>query len=181
MIPFFLCVSHKVCCCCNKWKLNNSFIKHKRGNGRSNDNHDMTPEYMYDYYAYPHLFEGEEQGQEEGGFKHVTYVNNGAVISRPQSAHLRSSTSTVTGSVSTEAAVEAAVKASDAAQPEAEPHEDEALVFLNPLLDAGNSDQFASPVVDFDETLTGMMGALAEIQKKGDSMLGSIRLWRIKC
>ena len=137
----------------------------------------MTPEYMYDYYAYPHLFEGEEQGQEEGGFKHVTYVNNGAVISRPQSAHLRSSTSTVTASVSTEAAVEA----SDAAQPEAERHEDEALVFLNPLLDAGNSDQFASPVVDFDETLTGMMGALAEIQKKGDSMLGSIRLWRIKC
>ena len=107
----------------------------------------------------------------------MTYVNNGAVISRPQSAHLRSSTSTVTASVSTEAAV----KASDAAQPEAEPHEDEALVFLNPLLDAGNSDQFASPVVDFDETLTGMMGALAEIQKKGDSMLGSIRLWRIKC
>ena len=137
----------------------------------------MTPEYMYDYYAYPHLFEGEEPGQEEGGFKHVTYVNNGAVISRPQSAHLRSSTSTV----STEAAVEAAVKASEAAQPEAEPHEDEALVFLNPLLDAGNSHQFASPVVDFDETLTGMMGALAEIQKKGDSMLGSIRLWRIKC
>ena len=137
----------------------------------------MTSEYMYDYYAYPHLFEGEEPGQEEGGFKHVTYVNNGAVISRPQSAHLRSSTSTVTGSVSTEAAV----KASDAAQPEAEPHEDEALVFLNPLLDAGNSHQFASPVVDFDETLTGMMGALAEIQKKGDSMLGSIRLWRIKC
>ena len=133
----------------------------------------MTPEYMYDYYAYPHLFEGEEPGQEEGGFKHVTYVNNGAVISRPQSAHLRSSTSTVS--------TEAAVKASDAAQPEAEPHEDEALVFLNPLLDAGNSDQFASPVVDFDETLTGMMGALAEIQKKGDSMLGSIRLWRIKC
>ena len=132
---------------------------------------------MYDYYAYPHLFEGEEPGQEEGGFKHVTYVNNGAVISRPQSAHLRSSTSTVTASVSTEAAVEA----SDAAQPEAEPHVDEALVFLNPLLDAGNSDQFASPVVDFDETLTGMMGALAEIQKKGDSMLGSIRLWRIKC
>ena len=133
----------------------------------------MTPEYMYDYYAYPHLFEGEEPGQEEGGFKHVTYVNNGAVISRPQSAHLRSSTSTVS--------TEAAVEASDAAQPEAEPHEDEALVFLNPLLDAGNSHQFASPVVDFDETLTGMMGALAEIQKKGDSMLGSIRLWRIKC
>ena len=141
----------------------------------------VTPEYMYDYYAYPHLFEGEEPGQEEGGFKHVTYVNNGAVISRPQSVHLRSSTSSETGSVSTEAAVEAAVEASDAAQPEAEPHEDEALVFLNPLLDAGNSDQFASPVVDFDETLTGMMGALAEIQKKGDSMLGSIRLWRIKC
>ena len=134
---------------------------------------------MYDYYAYPHLFEGEEPGQEEGGFKHVTYVNNGAVISRPQSAHLRSAS--VTASVSTEAAVEAAVKASDAAQPEAEPHVDEALVFLNPLLDAGNSHQFASPVVDFDETLTGMMGALAEIQKKGDSMLGSIRLWRIKC
>ena len=30
-------------------------------------------------------------------------------------------------------------------------------------------------MLDFDETLTGMMGALAEIQKKGDSMLGSIR------
>ena len=130
----------------------------------------VTSEYMYDYYTYPHLFEGEEQGQEEGGFKHVTYVNNGAVISRPQSAHLRSAS--VTASESTEAAVEA----SDAGQ-----QEDEALVFLNPLLDAGNSDQFASPVVDFDETLTGMMGALAEIQKKGDSMLGSIRWQRIKC
>ena len=128
----------------------------------------VTSEYMYDYYAYPHLFEGEEQGQEEGGFKHVTYVNNGAVISRPQSPHLRSSS--VTASESTEAAVEA----SDAGQ-----QEDEALVFLNPLLDAGNSDQFASPVVDFDETLTGMMGALAEIQKKGDSMLGSIRWQRM--
>ena len=135
----------------------------------------VTSEYMYDYYAYPHLFEGEEQGQEEGGFKHVTYVNNGAVISRPKSPHLRSSS--VTASESTEAAVEAAVEASDAGQ-----QEDEALVFLNPLLDAGNSDQFASPVVDFDETLTGMMGALAEIQKKGDSMLGSIRWQRIiKC
>ena len=30
-------------------------------------------------------------------------------------------------------------------------------------------------VLDFDATLSGMMGALAEIQKKGDSMLGSIR------
>ena len=64
----------------------------------------VTPEYMYDYYAYPHLFEGEEQGQQEGGFKHVTYVNNGAVISRPKSPHLRSSS--VTASVSSEAAVE---------------------------------------------------------------------------
>ena len=134
----------------------------------------VTSEYMYDYYAYPHLFEGEEQGQEEGGFKHVTYVNNGAVISRPKSPHLRSAS--VTASESSEAAVEAGVEASDAGQ-----QEDEALVFLNPLLDAGNSDQFASPVVDFDETLTGMMGALAEIQKKGDSMLGSIRWQRIKC
>ena len=30
-------------------------------------------------------------------------------------------------------------------------------------------------VLDFDATLSGMMGALAEIQRKGDSMLGSIR------
>ena len=64
----------------------------------------------------------------------------------------------------------------DHLQSDSEETED-ALVFLNPQFGGGNDqqNQFQSPVIDFDETLSGMMGALAEIQKKGDTMLGSIR------
>ena len=54
--------------------------------------------------------------------------------------------------------------------------DENALFLLNPSFGLGNGqNKPENSVLDFDETLTGMMGALAEIQKKGDSMLGSIR------
>ena len=141
---------------------------------------------MYDYYNYPQMFdesEGEQfqktditQTIEDEGFQHVTYVNNGAVISNSKSNRLAlpGVTSAVTSEVTDDVTV-ASAEISDHHQSDQDT--EDAIVFLNPQFGGGNNqqNQFQSPVIDFDETLTGMMGALAEIQKKGDTMLGSIR------
>ena len=138
---------------------------------------------MYDYYNYPQMFDESEGEQfqknditeniEDEGFQHVTYVNNGAVISNSRSNRL--SVPGVTSDVTDDVTV-ASAEIIDHLQSDSEQTED-ALVFLNPQFGGGNDqhNQFQSPVIDFDETLSGMMGALAEIQKKGDTMLGSIR------
>ena len=142
---------------------------------------------MYDYYNYPQMFDESEGEQfqknditeniEDEGFQHVTYVNNGAVISNSRSNRLSvpGVTSAVTSELTDDVTV-ASAEIIDHHQSDTEQTED-ALVFLNPQFGGGNDqlNQFQSPVIDFDETLTGMMGALAEIQKKGDTMLGSIR------
>lgn len=142
---------------------------------------------MYDYYNYPQMFDESEGEQfqkndnteniEDEGFQHVTYVNNGAVISNSRSNRLSvpGVTSAVTSEVTDDVTV-ASAEIIDHLQSDSEETED-ALVFLNPQFGGGNDqqNQFQSPVIDFDETLSGMMGALAEIQKKGDTMLGSIR------
>ena len=113
---------------------------------------------------------------EDEGFQHVTYVNNGAVISNSKSNRLAlpGVTSAVTSEVTDDVTV-ASAEISDHHQSDQDT--EDAIVFLNPQFGGGNNqqNQFQSPVIDFDETLTGMMGALAEIQKKGDTMLGSIR------
>lgn len=132
---------------------------------------------MYDYYSYPQMFESPDNNQrefsedEDEGFQHVTYVNNGAVITNPKTNHFGSTVKSnfadqqqpVVDHVVTEPSVNLAQEDQDA------------LVFLNPILNGDEDAKFQSPVLDFDATLSGMMGALAEIQKKGDSMLGSIR------
>ena len=142
---------------------------------------------MYDYYNYPQMFDESEGEQfqkndnteniEDEGFQHVTYVNNGAVISNSRSNRLSvpGVTSAVTSELTDDVTV-ASAEIIDHHQSDTE-QTDDALVFLNPQFGGGNDqlNQFQSPVIDFDETLTGMMGALAEIQKKGDTMLGSIR------
>ena len=132
---------------------------------------------MYDYYSYPQMFESPDNNQrefsedEDEGFQHVTYVNNGAVITNPKTNHFGSTVKSnfadqqqpVVDHVVTEPSVNLAQEDQDA------------LVFLNPILNGDEDAKFQSPVLDFDAKLSGMMGALAEIQKKGDSMLGSIR------
>ena len=119
----------------------------------------------------------QKENIEDEGFQHVTYVNNGAVISNSRSNRLSvpGVTSAVTSELTDDVTV-ASAEIIDHHQSDTEQTED-ALVFLNPQFGGGNDqlNQFQSPVIDFDETLTGMMGALAEIQKKGDTMLGSIR------
>ena len=146
---------------------------------------------MYDYYNYPQMFDESEGEQfqkndipvniEDEGFQHVTYVNNGAVISNSKSNRLSvpGVTSAVTSEVTddvTVASAEIIDHLDDHHQSDAQTEED-AIVFLNPQFGGGNNqlNPFQSPTIDFDETLSGMMGALAEIQKKGDTMLGSIR------
>ena len=146
---------------------------------------------MYDYYNYPQMFDESEGEQfqkndipvniEDEGFQHVTYVNNGAVISNSKSNRLSvpGVTSAVTSEVTddvTVASAEIIDHLDDHHQSDAQTEED-AIVFLNPQFGGGNNqlNPFQSPAIDFDETLSGMMGALAEIQKKGDTMLGSIR------
>ena len=140
-------------------------------------------EYMYDYYNYPQMFDESEGEQfqkndipvniEDEGFQHVTYVNNGAVISNSKSNRL--SVPGVTSDVTDDVTVASAeiIDHHDQSDEETE----DAIVFLNPQFGGGNNqlNQFQSPTIDFDETLSGMMGALADIQKKGDTMLGSIR------
>ena len=146
---------------------------------------------MYDYYNYPQMFDESEGEQfqkndipvniEDEGFQHVTYVNNGAVISNSKSNRLSvpGVTSAVTSEVTddvTVASAEIIDHLDDHHQSDAQTEED-AIVFLNPQFGGGNNqlNPFQSPAIDFDETLSGMMGALADIQKKGDTMLGSIR------
>ena len=147
-------------------------------------------EYMYDYYNYPQMFDESEGEQfqkndipvniEDEGFQHVTYVNNGAVISNSKSNRLSvpGVTSGVTSDVTDDVTVASAeiIDHYDHHDQSDEETED-AIVFLNPQFGGGNNqlNQFQSPTIDFDETLSGMMGALADIQKKGDTMLGSIR------
>merc|ERR1711953_961467 len=129
-------------------------------------------EYIYDYYNYPQMFDGPSDGDQDESsraydsdgehVKHVTYLQNGAVISN------------VPNTVPT-------VINHNKLQP---PHlhsldyqdkQDDAFVLQNPLISDDNGEFSQNQVLDFDATLSGMMGALAEIQKKGDSMLGSIR------
>ena len=136
-------------------------------------------EYMYDYYSYPPMYDNQDHNKldysnddDDEGFQHVTYVNNGAVITSGKSNHFGS---TVRSSfVDPDSDVPESVASDNVVEFSDKPEED-ALVFLNPVLNGGSEPQFQSPVLDFDATLSGMMGALAEIQKKGDSMLGSIR------
>ena len=143
-------------------------------------------EYMYDYYNYPQMFDGSEGEQfqknditEDEGFQHVTYVNNGAVISNLKSNHFSPSgvTSEVAPGVTSAVSDDVTVASAEISEHhQSDDETEDALVFLNPQFGGGNNqNQFQSPVIDFDETLSGMMGALAEIQKKGDTMLGSIR------
>ena len=146
---------------------------------------------MYDYYNYPQMFDESEGEQfqkndipvniEDEGFQHVTYVNNGAVISNSKSNRLSvpGVTSAVTSEVTDDVTVASAeiIDHLDDHHQSDEQTEEDAIVFLNPQFGGGNNqlNPFQSPTIDFDETLSGMMGALAEIQKKGDTMLGSIR------
>ena len=146
---------------------------------------------MYDYYAYPQMFDGDLDNNNEviqnnenhgnsdnvDGFQHVTYVNNGAVISSSKSSQLTATVATNFKDASEDTIYDTnAIVADDIDYPSESIDDDEALVFINPQFGFGNNqNKYESPILDFDATLTGMMGALAEIQKKGDSMLGSIR------
>ena len=121
----------------------------------------------------------ENENSDNGdGFQHVTYVNNGAVISSSKSSQLAATAVKDFNDVSDKKNNPSSkVKVNDEIDYQSESIDDnEALVFVNPQFGFGNNqNKYDSPILDFDATLTGMMGALAEIQKKGDSMLGSIR------
>lgn len=146
---------------------------------------------MYDYYAYPQMFDGDLDNNNEviqnnenhgnsdnvDGFQHVTYVNNGAVISSSKSSQLAATVATNFKDASEDTIYDTnTIVADDINYPSESIDDEEALVFINPQFGFGNNqNKYESPILDFDATLTGMMGALAEIQKKGDSMLGSIR------
>merc|ERR1719471_918818 len=124
-------------------------------------------DYVYDYYNFPQMFDGPAEYQDQtnraysdGQSKHVTYLHNGAVISNVPDI------------------IPSVVKQEELQPPKLPSFDhhnkqDDAFVIQNPLL--GNNNNNQNQVLDFDATLTGMMGALAEIQKKEDSMLGSIR------
>jgi len=126
---------------------------------------------VYDYYAYPQLYAQDNHATENDGdntetagsdidefvitrnnvetnTKHVTYVPNGAVISN----------------------IEPTMEI---------PEEHNTLEYSEYEDDDWMNQDIAPPNgSEFDSTLTGMMGALAEIQRKGDTMLAGIRRQR---